>query len=130
MILSFDPGVTTGVALLMDDGSVRYTTTISSVEELEAYCWAVKNDSQLKEDIVCVAEEGPKQSGNYRPYIQDIETVIKKHFPDVNWVPPGQWKGHPAASAPVVNATQHEKDAVGLGRWYRKTRMNASTNSS
>lgn len=129
MILSFDPGVTTGVALLKDDGTILDTTTVQSVEEMESYCYAVKNDRKATdplEDIVCVAEQGPQQSGNYRPHIQEIEEVIKKYFYDVHWVPPGQWKGHPVATSSDVKKTQHEKDAVGLARWYRKTRMNVT----
>jgi hypothetical protein len=92
----------------------------------EICTWVVLNAPDV-ETVHVVAEEGPKQSSNYRAHIQDIEEVIKHHFPEVHWVPPGQWKGHPAASSPVVNATQHEKDAVGLGRWFRKIKMQSAT---
>lgn len=130
MILSVDPGVSTGVALLMDDGSIDTTFVASSVEQLRGFIDGTFEKSPA-EDLFVVVEEGPKLSGNYRSHIQEIEEVIKIYFPLITWVPPSQWKNHPGSfSEGLKGLTQHEKDAVGLGRWFRKTHMNERSNTT
>lgn len=130
MILSVDPGVSTGVALLVDDGSVVSTYVAFSVEELRGFLDGTLETSP-DEDLFVVVEEGPKLSGNYRSHIQEIEQVLKRYFPHITWVPPSQWKNHPGHfSEGLKGLTQHEKDAVGLGRWFRKTHMNERSNTT
>jgi hypothetical protein len=126
VILSIDPGVTTGIAILHEDGEVFETTTVATREEISNYLYLITQKSD--EDFGVVVEEGPQQSSNYRSHIQGIEEEIKRFFSEITWVQPAQWKNHPAAViSGLGKRTQHEKDAVGLGRWYRKVILASNT---
>lgn len=117
MILAFDPGITTGVALLQDDGSIIETQLLTSPEHVHKYCWKKSDTKNLR----VVVEKAPELSSNYREYIEQIEQTIKKWFKDVTWITPGQWKGHPVAQVTddMKDLVIHERDAVGLGRYFQ-----------
>lgn len=117
MILAFDPGVSTGIAILQDDGSIVNTYVRSFDEMSEEF---IDGLARMYPKARTVAEQGPV-TGNYRPLTQTIEERLRRAFPSIEWVLPGQWKGHPAAkpSQALPRMTQHEKDAVGLGRWFK-----------
>lgn len=116
MILAFDPGVTTGIAVLENDGTVLETYA-ASLDEAEII---IPNLANAHEDPSVVIEAPPAMGGNYRPITQRIEELLRRHFPDARWTNPGQWKGTPASRTPVEKKlTQHEKDAVHLGRWLK-----------
>lgn len=121
MYLAIDPGVTTGVALIDEEGTVVDTWAIRDVASIEYVLVTVHDDYPSTQVI---AEAPPQYAGHYRSHTQDVEMVVKRHFPDVEWVPPGQWKGHPATrpTSELRGLTQHEKDAVGLARWFRTNR--------
>lgn len=120
-VISFDPGVTTGIAVIGDEGAVLHTIACSGdplVVENEIIVLKQKFPGSR-----AVAEKPPSLSGNYRQHTQQIEERIRDAFPSVEWVQPSEWKGHPASKVSDLRGkTQHEKDAAGLGRWFRKTR--------
>ena len=128
-VISFDPGVTTGIAVIAsEDAAVLYTAAIGGdpmlVDGEIAYLKKEFPDSDV------VVEKAPAHAGNYRQHTQQIEERIRNAFPNAEWVPPGQWKGHPASRVSDLRGkTQHEKDAAGLGRWFRKTRRSSGSRS-
>lgn len=120
VFIAFDPGITTGVAVISDDGSIVETYAIQDVDRVNEKIDLLADSFP---DAESVAEEPPRHGGNYRPHTQEIEAGIKRRFPDTYWVIPGQWKGHPKArTSDLSHCTQHEKDAAGIGRWYRAMR--------
>lgn len=124
MVVSIDPGVTTGIAVIGDDGSVVDTWSLSDPEDVSDQLRVL---ASMYPDADSVGEQPPLWGGHHRPHTQVIEEKVKHFFPDVDWVNPGQWKGHPASkTSDLRGKTQHEKDAAGLGRWYRATRRHTS----
>lgn len=120
LIISFDPGVTTGIAVLDEDGTPLETYAVATNEVEEFAKWAV----ETYPDADAIIESPPEWGGNMRPVTQGVEETLKRYFPDAVWAYPGQWKGHPATrpDSSLRGKTQHEKDAVGLGRWFKATR--------
>lgn len=123
MILAFDPGVTTGVAVV-DNGEIIYTAALGTVDGM-----VTRNLAKRFPGAEVVAEAPPLMGGNYRPHTQSVEEAIKKQFPDAYWVNPGQWKGTPPSRTPVPKSlTQHEKDAVHLAFWFKANRSRLAGN--
>jgi predicted RNase H-like nuclease (RuvC/YqgF family) len=123
-VISFDPGVSTGVAVIdLLDGSLLYSSVVQGdPERIEEEITHLKDEFPHAQ---VVAEKPPVLAGNYRQHIQQIEERIRASFENVEWVRPSQWKGHPASRvADLTGKTQHEKDAVALARWFRRTRRN------
>lgn len=120
MILSFDPGPSTGVAVIdSDTGALVETHVFTDPDQLRM--WILKDSPWVDKNDV-VAERGPDFGGHHRKETQEAEEVIKNCFPHATWVSPGQWKGHPVtrnAAKDLKGKTQHEKDALGLARWYK-----------
>jgi hypothetical protein len=126
LILAFDPGVTTGVAVLEEDGSIIKTYAFSDPDKVERFAQRAKVEYPNSDVVI---EAPPQWAGNFRPLIQQVEEKLRSIFPDACWVNPGQWKGHPTADLSTLSGlgyTQHEKDTVGLGRWFRATRLNSA----
>lgn len=124
-VIIFDPGVSTGAAVLEDDGTVVDSWTLHEVGEVER---KVRHLHGAYPDADVVVEQPPLLGGNYRPHTQQIEAAISGAFSEITWVSPGQWKGHPAArsDSSMRGKTQHEKDAVSLGRWFLRYRRSIS----
>lgn len=120
MVCAWDPGVSTGVALVNSDGSVEYTETLSTLGAVTALAASFKN-LQVRNFMSVVIEEPPQSGGHYRPHTQQVENCLREAFPDARWVRPAEWKGHPAAKAgpSLKGKTQHEKDVVCMARWFR-----------
>lgn len=117
-VIAFDPGVSTGGAVIGDAGEVIETSVGRTVDDARkmAFRWA-----QDYPGFDVVAEASPSLSGNYRAHTQQVENIVTEVFPATAWVNPSQWKGTPASRGAMPDGlTQHEKDAVSLGRWYRK----------
>lgn len=118
-ILAFDPGVTTGVALLTGEGEVLFTAAVNKDQLKELlYLFDCADEGGYICDVVI--ECGPLHSNS--PTSQSIEAFLLVRYSSCVLVSPSQWKQHPQARSPRKFATQHEKDAVALGRWYQVTR--------
>lgn len=127
-ITAFDPGVSTGAAVIDDSGAIVETSVGRTLED--AHLIAVRFKQDYPENYV-VIEEPPLRGGNYRPHTQQVEEDLRKIFPDATWISPGQWKGTPASRGSLPKyLTQHEKDAVGLARWFKKTRRQDDARST
>lgn len=121
MFVAFDPGVTTGIAVVDDNGNVVVTYAMREANGVEIIARELHS---AYPDADVVAEQPPQYAGHYRAHTQGIEKVLTSIFPDLDWATPSQWKGTPASRppSPLRNLTQHEKDAVGLARWLRSQR--------
>jgi hypothetical protein len=121
LILAFDPGHTTGIAVLTDEHASVVRTWALGIEDAKVRIRTLAHDHP---DAVVVAEAPPEWGGNNRGGTQQVEEAIRTAFPDTVWVNPGQWKGTPASRIEIPEwvRTVHEKDAVKLGRWFKSTK--------
>jgi hypothetical protein len=124
MVLAFDPGATTGVALVdRSDGTIMRTEAYSPSEVLEYARRMVTTQSNRwhsNSSFVVVIEKGPEWQ-QHSPITRSVETKLRDIFPTAHLVTPNRWKGHPAAKCSERLGTKHEKDAVKLARWYIKS---------
>jgi hypothetical protein len=122
MVLAFDPGATTGIALVdQKDGAVLRTEAYPPSEALEyARRMEVKQRGFKGCNFDVVIEKGPEWQ-QHSPITRSVETKLRSIFPKAHLVTPNRWKGHPAAKCPERLDTKHEKDAVKLARWYIKS---------
>jgi hypothetical protein len=112
-IIAFDPGVTTGVAVLDSKGNIINTMAVN--ERL-----VVGNAKRLRRkyhDVKVVIEQGPLWRSDSQ-LTRTVEGELRNIFPDAVLIPPNRWKGHPAAKCTERMNTTHERDAVRLGRWF------------
>jgi hypothetical protein len=118
MVLFFDPGPSTGIAVI-DGEEVLYTAVVRNVSD-DAFTEIASDLAQRYVGSRVGIEAPPQWAGNYRPITQTIEQILKRIFPNAEWINPGQWKGTPASRSVVPSGlTQHEKDAVRAGRWLQ-----------
>jgi hypothetical protein len=120
LVLAFDPGATTGVALVdRATGAILRTEAFTPSEVLEyARRMASKRKGFQKVDsFVTVIEKGPEWQ-QHSPITRSVEVKLRSIFPEARLVTPNRWKGHPAAKCTEKMGTKHEKDAVRLARWF------------
>jgi hypothetical protein len=125
MVLAFDPGGTTGVALLdRSTGIILRTEAFTPSEVLEyARRMEVKRRAFTPVDnFIVVIEKGPEWQ-QHSPITRSVEVKLRSIFPDAHLVTPNRWKGHPAAVCKERMTTKHEKDAVRLARWFMKSQI-------
>lgn len=115
IIISIDPGHTTGVARFMDGELVDAFTTTSPHIGLVEY---------LRGRHV-VAERGPVNRNHNEQACTEVEEIIKRATGHVTWVAPSEYKPHPASHTRPNEGNRHERDAIGLGRWFIKTKVAA-----
>lgn len=125
-LLVFDPGGTTGFAALDERGEALYTTALL-FDQLEGFLELLATS-----DVECVIEQGP-QWGHHSPVTKRAEAVCRDAFPDATFIPPNRWKSHPASRKNGDRrryATQHERDAVMLGRWFQSQERDSVPNTT
>jgi hypothetical protein len=119
-LLVLDVGVTTGYSHwrgedLFDYGSV-------SLEGLEKY---VKNAALYPSPLsFSVAERPVIIRGKLGDQLQEAISIVDRVLMrQVEWISHSDWKSHPLAKSLCPRGTsQHEKDAIRIGRWWLKTR--------
>lgn len=119
-VLAFDPGATTGVALIDRTGTIMRSESFSPSETLEFANRMASLRRKVGTHIRVVIEKGPDWQ-QHSPITRHVEAELRRIFPDAYLVTPSRWKGHPAAKCHERVATRHEKDAVRLARWYQST---------
>jgi hypothetical protein len=121
VVVTIDPGTTTGVARVKSSGHVVETF-------VDRYPFDTLRN-YLRRDLCgakVVCESGPGFGRHNTFHLESVEQIVRDEVDEVTWVSPGQWKGTPAASSPVSRGlTQHERDAVRLARWYMTTKERA-----
>jgi hypothetical protein len=116
LVLAFDPGVTTGFAIVSPKKIVRS----EAIDAGLVLRFARRMKRKYKFATV-VIEVGPLWR-NDSPLTRNVEMGLKELFPTAALVPPNRWKSHPAATCPETVKTQHERDAVRLARWFMAKR--------
>ena len=128
--LALDPGVTTGWALLDEKGQVLDCGNLKPDDLIDALDGLIRQVNRTGHELECVAERlAPGKQGplamTLRYVVTAIHHVVKETY-GVNLVEyqPGEWKNSRHGridtgfvtwdSAPL---TQHQKDAVALGRF-------------
>jgi predicted RNase H-like nuclease (RuvC/YqgF family) len=117
-VIAFDPGVTTGVAVVDGNGNIRYT---AALDERLVKSKAKQLRHKHKNALVII-EVGPIWR-NDNPLTRTVESEIFSIFPEAELVTPNLWKRHPAAKCTEKLTTTHERDAVRLGRWFLARRV-------
>lgn len=107
-----DPGHTTGIAIFKD-GQLKHVLSSESPHEALA-------DIVRGQEVVC--ERGPVNRDHNAETCVEVETIVKREADDVHWVQPSEFKCHPAFRTQPSEGNRHERDAIGLGRWFLAVR--------
>lgn len=113
-ILAIDPGVTTGIAALVD-GEIAQVNECSSPFDM------LRNAIRITNPEVVVCEQGPSFERHHRVVLEQVERIVQEEAENIVWVKPSQWKGTPPSQGPAIEGSQHMKDAAALARWYYNT---------
>ena len=112
-MLSIDPGLTTGIAVLNYNGEVILANELSGDPDLIARtCAEIPHEDE-------VIEEGPPNRNN--PFLDDLDGRLREQFPEAVWMRPVDWKATPRASSPIPPRTInsiHVRDAIRMGREF------------
>lgn len=119
--MAFDPGGTTGFAMLNRKSDVVYTAALT-LDALRGFVYILRKDTDV------VIEDGPSW-GHHSPVTKRAEEVCKEAFPNAHLVPPSRWKSPPAKKRDYRYVTRHEQDAVGLARWFQAQERNIDENT-
>lgn len=115
MLIVVDPGVSTGVAMFDDHGRAKSFTTRAPFDEL-------RNLIQAHADANVVAEDAPETHRHHSQPHATVAGILTSEGRGVFWIRPTSWKRHPQARLSGRDfdeaATEHERDAIRLGRWY------------
>lgn len=111
-----DPGEHTGVALFSDSLLVD-TTTITDDEHLIRLLRDARD-----EDAGVIIEAAPAIPRHQPDATMHVHELVRAEAGSIYYIQPSQWKGHPFATPRPEDiekvSTQHERDAVAIGRWY------------
>jgi len=132
IVLAVDPGITTGWALLTEDGEILKTGTLGvgdadvfrSLEEI------IRTMHHQKQTVEMAIEEFPPQRGALGAQLALVVAKV-----DLAWqtydlrtrkFTPGEWKtsavGLSGLPPGMPRISQHEKDAIRIGRYYLSRR--------
>lgn len=121
-ILSIDPGITTGYALI-EDGTLKESGNIL-YEDLEDSILAFYRDQQ---DLAVVIEETPTPTmSRLDKSLKEVVGWMYQSFPSAVWISPGVWKQNrsiinlsiPILSPEFGTPSPHQKDAYRLGMYF------------
>lgn len=111
-VLAVDPGVSTGVVLLTESSIAWAVTCTSPWDEL-------KSALVTYASIPVVCERAPTVHRHEADTYDRVTGMVDGH-PDVTYLTPSQWKGHPSSRLAAEDLsslkTKHEKEAASLGR--------------
>lgn len=120
-VIAFDPGASTGVAVLDEFGEILLTETFT-IQELDSFMSFMLWISRVHFEVV--VEQGPEY-GHHSPVTRRAEELILDVFSSAHRVLPGHWKSHPhyrkRVHIPKRLVTAHEHDAVRLAQWFQET---------
>lgn len=118
--VGLDPGLTTGWAVLADDGKVFGHGTFVEDNVYEGVDKLIRGLHRSKRRVTVVIEGMPRTGGmsdlsqrleHVRQLITDV--VIEVYDLETQVIPPGEWKTSRIAKLAKPKAkTQHEKDAI------------------
>ena len=113
VLVSIDPGVTTGIARF-ENGELEFTVASRHPHE------------DLREQLLdmdpdyIVVERGPTQRRQPEACVLVEQLVIELYGKSINWIRPSEWKGHPKSRLSDrerhKTGTIHEHDAASMGK--------------
>lgn len=119
-LLSIDPGVQTGVALLTGEGGIVWTVTAEGPDYPE-----LKSALSQYPDAEVVMEDAP-DTRHYQEPFRKVLVIVEEAGRKPVLIRPSQWKNHPASRVSDQESsgfeTKHEGEAVGIGRWHLSQR--------
>ena len=113
VLVSIDPGLSTGVAVFVN-GTFAYSFTSQPPhDDLRRTLVGLRSN----DDVVC--EKGPsirRQAETCAP----VEALVTELVDNVQWVRPTAWKPDPKAEVQPGDSpgNKHERDAIRLGRYW------------
>jgi predicted RNase H-like nuclease (RuvC/YqgF family) len=113
VVIAFDPGATTGIAVVNARNQVMYTAAVSE----RTISLQAKRIRRKYKDAPVAIETGPLWRSNSN-LTRNVEQELRNIFPSAALIRPNQWKSHPAAECNERLHTTHERDAVRLARWF------------
>lgn len=115
VILSLDPGITTGGAVFDLDGDLLYTFTLSAERILEDS--ALNLTPKVAEAVI---EETPVPTqSKMNKLLGQVLQKIDETFPEAVKITPGEWKtSRFGKEKRETESSVHEQDAVRLGKYY------------
>lgn len=117
-IFAFDPGITTGFAVV-EDKAILHTRACSLEEVLQKNIFVPVIEFLWDKDTKAVVEQGPSWGRNYNEPLAKVEAHLREILPYAEWVTPAQWKSTLFKKRRFDwKMSNHEKDAVRLGLWY------------
>lgn len=117
VLVSIDPGLSTGVAVFVDGRLNHSFTSAPPHDRLRRTLSALRSE----DEVVC--EKGPairRQAATCEP----VEALVTELAPALAWVRPTSWKPNPDAVVWPTDrpGTRHESDAIKLGRYWQEHR--------
>lgn len=121
--LAFDPGGTTGFAVLDENARLRFTYPIV-IDALDDFLECLDILGAAWVGIVDIVIEIGPQYEHHSPVTRRVEARLREKFPTAFLVQPSEWKSHPATRQIKLRSsiTMHEKDAARLGYWFQVRR--------
>lgn len=113
VLISIDPGLSTGVAVFRDGEFVRsYTSEAPHTTlrmEVGSLVWP--------DEVVC--EKGPTNHRRQAAACEPVEAIVDRSPVHVSWIRPSSWKRTPDAVLLDTDTPRniHERDAIRMGRW-------------
>lgn len=117
IVLSIDPGITTGIAVIETGGKVLFSSWIQGVEpgKDDFHLHLAKIDTDFRCTDV-VIERGPDLERNASDFLNRQDAVLRQLFPSATWWTPNEWKPTPRGKAMLPHGiTIHERDAIRMG---------------
>lgn len=119
MLLSIDPGLTTGWVYFSSAESVAEIGEWTEHELAEAVQpWA----SSSRCDVVIESLPALKR-GQLGRRLKAVVDTLERSFPEATWILPGTYKAVPTQAPitlpkPLTSFSKHERDALRLGLYY------------
>lgn len=126
VLLIIDPGVTTGLAVINEFGTVLAS---DNAQESEL---PYKLNSLIDEFLpnrIIIEEVGTPTLSPLNQQLGRVKAFCKVFFPLSIWVKAADWKQTPAATMEVPlrwkgeKLTTHQKDSIRIGKWYLRFRL-------
>lgn len=114
LLVSIDPGLSTGVAIFDNGKFVRSYTTHAPHDRLRLELQSLERP----DEVAC--ERGPSNHRRQAQACEPVEAIVAESCSvDVVWIRPTEWKGTPdAILAPSDSpSNKHERDATRMARW-------------
>lgn len=115
IVLGVDAGLTTGLAIVSgDDQRVLHYSTAPP----EALGETLRLLERIVDEVV-VERALPYKRSRLGKKLEEVHALVDRACPEAHWIDASEWKNTEVRMSPVPRgASQHEKDAIRIARWY------------